>query len=62
MAKSQNKVGRKKVNRYTESQCDQVINRLIDEKQENSKYAAEVACRRRKLVKDTLDKASKSSA
>ena len=51
MAKADNMAGRKKVNRYTEGQCDQVLNRLADCKQDNSKYAREVDNRRRTLLK-----------
>lgn len=52
-----NKVGKKKVSKYTEGQCDAVLNRLQDERQDNSAYAREVAARRDELVAANIARA-----
>ena len=42
MPDHKNKVGCKKVNQYSYKQCTDVLNRLGPDKQDNSKYAADV--------------------
>lgn len=49
-------VGRKKVRRYSEGQCDAVLQRLQDHHQDNSKYAADVENRRQALLKRSRER------
>ena len=56
-----NFIGKKKVNRYTEDQCDKVLLRLADHKQDNSIYAMHVEGRRKDLVAKNIAKAAARS-
>lgn len=53
-------ISKKKIRNYSETECDQVLHRLQDNKQDNSKYAEAVDTRRRELVAKNLNKTCKA--